>query len=357
MYVYNDTATEIEIERWRWSRSLFSGAYHKQNFSRTLTTEDQEWFNEEDPAWQLRYENSDSVVYNVSIARRESTGELSRELGWRDAYAFYAEGSTLQFFCSPDGFTNRRSTNADTTPGVIPRSNTTEGFYDMPTTDAEMGITDDPAGNADRQTSSSQTSLQVGIAVGVVTLIVIAVIVILAIYISRRKMQQKPQLNPTVHYRADHNATNGSKTEENVYSLETEYTSQPQESYEYIEETNADQTNVNKDGDYVYARNVGERRPMIPPATGMVENDVYEGGDVSTSAMYDVYTGSQPANQNEAEPAPETTLLKEEPKAANEGRVYDFYAGTATENNVVKTEKIDSDEEVIMTENDVYSSQ
>ena len=73
----------------------------------------------------------------------------------------------------------------------------------------------------------------------------------------------------------------------------------------------------------------------------MEENHVYEGGDIN--AEYDVYLGSASANQNQRIPA-----------ATEDDNHYDFYSGTQS---VGLANRAVSDNDVIMTENDIYTQQ
>ena len=73
----------------------------------------------------------------------------------------------------------------------------------------------------------------------------------------------------------------------------------------------------------------------------MEDNDVYEGGDVN--AEYDVYLGSASTNQIHGITA-----------AAEDDNTYDFYAGSQP---VGIVNRALSDDDVIMTENDVYSKE
>ena len=123
----------------------------------------------------------------------------------------------------------------------------------------------------------------------------------------------------------------------------------------------------------MYVRNMGNDR-IAPVQTTTVENAVYAGGDVSSdenkpevqaqqkdvamqendvyegdavTAEYDVYTGSQATNHN----AQNHEFDKEEGHD-----LYDYYAGsTATCREMGTTQKETQDEEVVMTENDVYT--
>ena len=357
------------------------------------------------PAWQLQHT---SFRNEVSLRYSDQDNILSDRFFVSHEYwlAIRPINARLQLYCDTIGYNNGKplwrstrtssSTTTKTTTTTTQQPSTSEPRHNFTTETVERTTTPTLSTSTKSKTTNLQTNItytetisydttssnelisvqaennsttQSGSIVTITIVVVVLVIVLaafgVAVFFYRRRKEKNSNLERSVHYQAEQTVDNEYGTTGTVYSLETDNQTQGQDSYTYIE-GDGKNTGVrsNHSDEYTYVRNMSDAR-IAPAETGMVENDVYAGGDVYSDdnktdvqtqqenvsmqendvyeggdvrAEYDVYTGTHGANQDGG-----IAGKQNEGNNLEEGNPYDFYKGSTSVNYQQETGDITDD--------------